>query len=292
MNIGIIGAGRVGFSIGRFLADNNIHIVGYYDSNFDNAVSAAEFTKSDCCSDIEQLVSLSDTLFITTPDTVISKVWDCIKEMSVSGKIICHFSGSLSSDVFSGAEKVNVKACSVHPMLAFNDKYLSYKNLKNAFFTVEGDEFAVSAMENLLRPLGAEICRIDKGSKALYHTAASVLSNHMIALMDLGYSLLQQCGFSRDEAINSTSRLVEENIKNVFDSDCVNALTGPIERCDKQTVEKHLQSLNGNDRLIYTTLAQRLVQLAKIKNKDKDYDEIERLLKNDSSECELTEEQK
>lgn len=290
MNIGIIGAGRVGFSIGRFLSDRNIHIVGYYDSDYDNAVSAAKFTKTDCFSDIEQLVNLSDTLFITTPDSIISQVWDCIKEMSVSNKIICHFSGSLSSDVFSGADKLGTKVCSVHPMLAFNDKYSSYKNLDNAFFTVEGNEAAVLAVENLLCPLGAEVCRIKSDSKPLYHTAASVLSNSVIALLDLGYSLLQQCGFSREEAINATSRLVTGNINSVLNNDCISALTGPIERADGQTVEKHLQSLSGNDKLIYTALAKRLVNLAKIKNKDKDYGEIEKLLSGSSPNKELTEE--
>lgn len=278
MNIGIIGAGRVGFSIGRFLCDNNIHIVGYYDVNNQNAAQAASFTDTDCFSNIEQLVSLSDTLFITTPDDAISSAWDCIKKMPVNNKTICHFSGSLSSDVFSGAAELGARTCSVHPLLAFNDRYSSYESLRNSFFTIEGDEEAAAAVEAMLSSTGCTVCHIEKSNKALYHTAASILSNHMIALLDLGYSLLQQCGFSRNDAVKATSRLVQENIKNVLNSDCVNALTGPIERGDTQTVKKHLQNLAGNDRLIYTVLAERLVMLSEIKNKDKDYSEIKELL--------------
>lgn len=279
MNIGIIGAGRVGFSVGRFLCDNNIHIVGYYDINTHNAAQAASFTDTDCFSNIEKLVSLSDTLFITTPDDAISSAWDCIKEMPVKNKTICHFSGSLSSDVFSGAAELGARTCSVHPLLAFNDRYSSYESLSNSFFTIEGDEDAVSSVEAMLSSTGCTVCHIDKRRKALYHTAASILSNHMIALLDLGYSLLQQCGFSRNDAVKATSRLVQDNIQNVLSTDCVNALTGPIERGDRQTVDKHLQSLDGNDRLIYLSLAERLVTLSEIKNSGKDYSEIKELLK-------------
>lgn len=290
MKIGIIGAGRVGFSIGRFLHDNGNHIVGYYDSDIQNAADAAKFTGTDCFSEIDKPVALSDTLFITTPDSIISTVWDCIKEMPVENKIICHFSGSLSSDVFSGAAGLGAKACSVHPLLAFSDKYSSYKSLKNAFFTAEGDSDAVSAIEEMLCSAGCSVRHIDKSSKSLYHTAASFLSNHMVALLDVGYSLLQQCGFSRNDAIKATSSLVKENVRNVLDSDCVNALTGPVERGDTQTVEKHLQSLDSSDRLVYLALANRLLKLSKQKNKDRDYSEIEKLIKLNMSLCELTEE--
>lgn len=287
MNIGIIGAGRVGFSIGRFLAEHNIRIVGYYDTSFENAAAAADFTKTDSFCDLAKLVALSDTLFITVPDGAIETVWDCIKGMSVSKKIICHFSGSLSSDVFSGAAELSASVCSVHPMLAFNDRYSSYKAIENAFFTVEGDNSAVSAVECLLQPLGCTVCHIDKQSKALYHTAASILSNHMVALLDLGYSLLQKCGFSREEAVSATSTLVMGNVRNVLECGCVKALTGPIERGDYATVEKHLNCLDGNDKLIYQALAQRILSLSEVKNKDSDYSEIKMLLN-----LELTEDKK
>ncbi|MGN1112648.1 MAG: DUF2520 domain-containing protein, partial [Acutalibacteraceae bacterium] len=143
---------------------------------------------------------------------------------------------------------------------------------------------AVSAVEGLLQPLGCTVCHIDKQSKSLYHTAASILSNHMVALLDLGYSLLQKCGFSREEAVSATAGLVKGNVQNVLECGCAKALTGPIERCDLTTVEKHLNCLDGNDRLIYQALAQRIIRLSEVKNKDRDYSEIKRLL-----QLELTE---
>lgn len=280
MNIGIIGAGKVGVSVGRYLKDNNIQISGVYDINSDNAAFAAQFTQTDCFSDLEELVKVSDTLFITTPDNVIGSVWDCIrnKNMSVKNKIVCHFSGALSSDVFTDSQSTGASVCSIHPMLAFSDKLTSYRIPANTFFAVEGDETAVSAVKSLFESLGNTVCRIDKSKKSLYHTAASVLSNEHVALLDMGYSLLEQCGFSRDDAVGATQNLVSGNVKSVLENGCVNALTGPVERNDLQTVKKHVESLNGEDRQIYILLAKRLVKLGKAKNGDRDYAEMSEFL--------------
>ncbi|MCI6615508.1 Rossmann-like and DUF2520 domain-containing protein [Ruminococcus sp.] len=280
MNIGIIGAGKVGVSVGRYLKDNNIQIAGFYDIDCDNAAFAAQFTNTDCFSDLEKLVKLSDTLFITTPDNVIGSVWDCIikNNMSVQNKIVCHFSGALSSDVFTDSQSTGASVCSIHPMLAFSDKLTSYRIPANTFFALEGDETAVSALKSLFETLGNTVCRIDKSKKSLYHTAASVLSNEIVALLDMGYSLLEQCGFSRDEAVKATQNLVLGNVKSVLENGCVNALTGPVERNDLQTVKKHVDSLQGEDRQIYILLAKRLVNLAKARNKDRDYGELSEFL--------------
>lgn len=280
MNIGIIGAGKVGVSVGRYLKENNIQIAGFYDIDCENAAFAEKFTQTDCFSDLEKLVRVSDTLFITTPDTVIGSVWDCIikNNMSVQNKIVCHFSGALSSDVFTDSQSTGASVCSIHPMLAFSDKLTSYRIPANTFFALEGDETAVSAMKSLFENLGNTVCCIDKSEKSLYHTAASVLSNELVALLDMGYSLLEQCGFSRDEAVKATQNLVLGNVKSVLENGCVNALTGPVERNDLQTVKKHVESLKGEDRQIYILLAKRLVNLAKARNKDRDYGELSEFL--------------
>lgn len=280
MNIGIIGAGKVGVSVGRYLKDNNIQIAGFYDVDCENAAFAEKFTQTDCFSDLEKLVRMSDTLFITTPDNVIGSVWDCIikNNMSVQNKIVCHFSGALSSDVFTDSQSTGASVCSIHPMLAFSDKLTSYRIPANTFFALEGDETAVSALKSLFENLGNTVCCIDKSKKSLYHTAASVLSNEIVAVLDMGYSLLEECGFSRDEAVKATQNLVLGNVKSVLENGCVNALTGPVERNDLQTVKKHVESLKGEDRQIYILLAKRLVNLAKARNKDRDYGELSEFL--------------
>ena len=127
MHIGIIGAGKVGCSIGKYLVDSGISVKGYYSKTRENAAAAAAFTGTEVFENVGDIVSASDTLFITTPDDRIGDVWDCIAKYNIEEKIVCHFSGSLSSVVFSGIEEKGASGCSIHPMLAFSDRFSSYR---------------------------------------------------------------------------------------------------------------------------------------------------------------------
>ena len=208
-------------------------------------------------------------------------MWEQIKTLSLKNQIICHCSGALSSDSFSKDEHMTVSCCSIHPMLPFSNRFSSYEQLNNAFFTVEGDKKASDVLCELFRSFGNEVCIIDKSKKAKYHAAASILSNQVIAVLDMGYSLLTECGFTREEALRATSQLVTKNIENVIANDCSAALTGPIERGDAQTIKKHLDCLSRDDAKLYKMLAERLVRIAKNKNANKDYSDIENLLNED-----------
>ena len=281
MRIGIIGAGRVGCSIGKYLRIKGQELAGYYDVDSGAAKEAAEFTQTDVFGTIQELLDSSDIIFITTPDTYIISVWEQIKTLSLKNQIICHCSGALSSDSFSKDEHMTVSCCSIHPMLPFSNRFSSYEQLNNAFFTVEGDKKASDVLCELFRSFGNEVCIIDKSKKAKYHAAASILSNQGIAVLDMGYSLLTECGFTREEALRATSQLVTKNIENVIANDCSAALTGPIERGDAQTIKKHLDCLSRDDAKLYKMLAERLVRIAKNKNANKDYSDIENLLNED-----------
>lgn len=262
MRIGIIGAGRVGCSMGKYLADKGKTVTGYYSQSYGNAAKAAEFTSTDCFRTMEELVALSDTLFIATPDGKIGAVWDCMKAMSLDGRIICHFSGSLSSDVFKGTDGKKAYGVSVHPMLAFRDRFSSYGQLENCFFTLEGHPYAVGQMEKLLEELGNPYCRIKAEDKAKYHCAASILSNDVVALLDMGFGLLGQCGFTEEEALYAAAALVRGNVENVLANGTLPSMTGPILRGDTVTVSKHLAALSGEEREIYRLLGKRLLRMA------------------------------
>lgn len=278
MKIGIIGAGRVGCSIGKYLRTKDIELAGYYDVDSAAAKEAAEFTRTESFDSLKQLADQSQIIFITTPDSFIIPVWEQLKELSLTNQIICHCSGALSSDSFSGMESMSVSCCSIHPMLPFSNKFSSYQQLEHAFFTVEGHPHAVQVITDLLTSYGNEVCRIDAAAKPEYHAAASILSNQVIAVLDTGYRLLEDCGFSREKAVAATAALVRQNIENVLSQGCVHALTGPIERGDVSTVEKHLQVLNPEDAALYRMLGTRLLTIAKEKNPAQNYENMEHVL--------------
>lgn len=265
MRIGIIGAGKVGVTLGKYLTDAGITVCGFYSRTKTSAAQAADFVKIKLYEELKDLISASDTLFITVPDGEIGKVWDCIAEYDLTDKIICHFSGSLSSNVFSGIEHMGAVGVSIHPMYAFSDKFTSYQQFHTACLVIEGDPEAVQPMQALFaEKLGHAVRQIQTEDKIKYHAAAAMASNYMIALLETSMRLLGECGFSDEDSLSLLHPLVENNVAQMLRSGTVDALTGPVERGDIGTVQKHLDALQGGAaESIYRDLGNVLVDLAK-----------------------------
>lgn len=278
MKIGILGSGRVGYSMGRYLVGHQVEIVGYYDRHRERAEDAARFVGTASYLSMEDLVAASDTIFITTTDSEIANVWAKLRAMPIADKTMVHFSGSLSSDLFCDIAAIGACGVSLHPMIAFSDKYTSYEQLEGAFFTIEGETHAVDALTSLLTSLGNRVRQIDAAEKPLYHAAASVLSNQVVAVLDAGYQMLERCGFTEEEARAATASLVYGNVSHVMEKGCAEALTGPIERGDLTTVQKHLAAIAPEEMPLYRTLGLRLCEIAARKHPERDYEAMMHLI--------------
>ena len=57
IRFGFIGAGKVGFTLGKYLSQNNKKIVGYYSRNIVSSKEVANFTNSKCFETIESLIN-------------------------------------------------------------------------------------------------------------------------------------------------------------------------------------------------------------------------------------------
>jgi Uncharacterized conserved protein len=279
MNIGFIGAGKVGNTLGKYFEQNNIKLSGYYNINQNAAQEAADFTKSKLYTSVNELLQDSDMVFITTTDANIEKVWDNIKELPVEGKFICHCSGALSSQVFSGIHEKGAFGYSIHPLFSCSSKTTSYKKLYNALFTIEGSREHLQDVGRLFRRLGNKTKIIDASDKVKYHAAAVFACNQTIALAGLGAELLTKCSFSREEAVESVLALMRYAIENIENQGLAGALTGPVERNDISTVSKHLRALSEEEKNAYVALSRILIGIAKEKNPEKDYMELLKLLR-------------
>lgn len=287
-SMGFVGAGKAGFTLGKYFAEHGAQLSGYYSRNTSSASAAARFTESREYGQIKELVADSDILFLTVPDGSIKTVWDEIKVCGedLSGKLLCHASGSLSSEIFEGADERGVDTLSLHPLFAISDKYHSFEQLHRTVFTIEGSSGKwQNVMEEFIRDCGNKVERIDAEYKPLYHTAAVVASNFLVGLSYLSSSLLKCCGFSAEGAEQALLALMAGSMDNVIAQGAVAALTGPVERNDCDTVRKHLQALaelernSGQKQIldaehamqVYRSMTALLMEVGSVKHKDADY---------------------
>ena len=263
MKFGFIGAGKVGFSLGKYLKENNIDLNGYYSKSKHSAKEAAIFTGTKKYDNLEMLIEDSDAIFITTPDGEIQGVWNKINRLSIKDKLICHCSGSISSEIFSNINNHGAYGYSIHPMFAISDKYNSYKNLSQAFITIEGHNKHIEYFKHLFSSLGNDVAIISKENKSLYHAASVTVSNLILGLINNAINYLEDCGFTKETAMKALYPL---------------SLTGPVERGDLVTVINHLDVLREEDKELYRLLSRNILKIAKVKNLNRDYKNLEEYL--------------
>lgn len=271
MNIGFIGAGKVGFSLGKYLAQDNT-IIGYASRSFSSAREAACFTNSQAFGSMVDLCNACDLVFFTVPDGAIRSTWDEVLAQPGShdalvDTCVAHCSGALSSDVFDQVAEFHVYPYSIHPLFAISSKQDSYKELKHAFFTLEGDPRRIDEMVELFKRLGNPTQIISASDKTRYHAAAALASNHVVALYRRSCEELMRCGFTLEGAEAALAPLFLGNAQHVATDGAIASLTGPAERGDTATIEKHLDTLDGSTKEVYKILNDTLLKLADEKRK-------------------------
>lgn len=278
--------------MGKYMKEQGLMVAGYFSKHKESSERAGTFTGTESFENLENMIQACGILCIATPDDVIGSVWEELRQIAASSavplpfqnKIICHFSGSLSSAVFSGIEDTGAVGCSIHPMYAFSDKFTSYQKLNAVIFTIEGQEKAVAVMEQLFSQMGNRVLKITPDKKALYHCSASLVSNFMIGLFQTGLEMLGRCGISEEMARELFAPLVQNNVESMLENGCEQALTGPIERGDCQTVRSHLETLCGEygkdsmETQLYQLLGKQVLSVAEHKNPQRNYNEIKSLL--------------
>lgn len=279
MDIGFIGAGKAGTALGRYLADNGEHLVGYASASYSSALRAAESTCSQAFPNVLELASKCELIFITTPDGAISSVWQELLEahqdklIDLGTKIIAHCSGCCSSELFTQAKEINTSVCSVHPLLAFGDIDHAHEQLADAHISVEGDKRALDVVVPLFERAGNCVHHLAVTDKVRYHAAAVFASNLVLAPLDSAVQLLESCGFSSDEAREALYPLIANNISNFRQMGACAALTGPVERNDKGTVIDHLSVLSDSEKQLYCALTRKLIELAQRRHPDRSYED-------------------
>ena len=130
----------------------------------------------------------------------------------------------------------------------------------------------------MLEEKGNSVTVIDPYCKKKYHMAASTASNLVAGLVQMAIDSLTECGFESETALRMLTPLMQGNINNICGKGTAEALTGPVERCDCDTVKAHLDQLNDEKQEIYRLLSMQLIEIAQRKNTKRDYSSLRKIL--------------
>lgn len=265
VNIAFVGAGKVGCSLARHLAESEaVRLAGFFSRRIESAREAAAFAGGVAFESLADAAAAADLVFVTTTDTAIAGVAGDLAGCGVglAGKIVAHCSGATGSEALAACREAGAYVASCHPLYAVSNRFDSWQELGRAWFTLEGDDVACNVLEELLASRGNHVTRIDAADKPRYHAAAVMASNLVVALYDMAADELARCGFERTDAETALASLFLGNAEHVATDGVAASLTGPAARGDEATIERHLACLDGSNRAVYELLTQRCREIA------------------------------
>jgi predicted short-subunit dehydrogenase-like oxidoreductase (DUF2520 family) len=169
----------------------------------------------------------------------------------------------------------------LHPLQTVATPDQGVRALPGSAFAVVGSGEAAAWAAEIVALLKGCALEIRPEQQPLYHAAAVMASNYIVALVDAAVILMGEAGIGRDTALRALAPLVTASSANVVALAPEAALTGPIERRDRETVGAHLSALEQAPRTVselYRSAARHTVELARRKNPDADYSALERML--------------
>lgn len=269
-SLAFVGTGKVGSALAVRLHQQGYPVVAVFNRTVEKAQAVARKTGAQVVREPAGAARLAQVVFLTTSDGIIGTMDGLIREGGGwrKGQVAVHTSGAQSAGVLRGAREEGALSLSLHPLQSFAGLEAALDNLPGSWFALEGDEEAFDLGREIVRDLDGRAFTVDTAAKPLYHAAACVASNYLVALMHLATGWFADFGLSREEAFAALQPLIRGTLNNMERMGVARALTGPVERGDAATIAGHLAVLaavNGIQEDLYRRLGRYTVEVARQK---------------------------
>ncbi|MBN1828596.1 MAG: DUF2520 domain-containing protein [Deltaproteobacteria bacterium] len=247
-SICIIGCGKVGTAVAFLLNRAGYPVSSLMDLNPEARKRAYSLIGAPSYDNASAAAAAAEIVFITTNDDSIENVCNEIASRGAlnGNKLVIHTSGAGGLSLFAAAKKCGASIACIHPIQSFTTIEGIIDTLPGSFFGITAaEETAKSKALALVKALGGKPIFVDDRYKPLYHAAACIASNYLVALLDASSDLYQSIGLSEDDALRCLLPLVDGTLANIRKRGLRHSLTGPIARGDIGTIEGHAEALRN-----------------------------------------------
>ncbi|WP_425364870.1 DUF2520 domain-containing protein [Ilyobacter polytropus] len=160
---------------------------------------------------------------------------------------------------------------SIHPMMTFAGGDTEIEKMEKMPLTIEGD---LEKFKYFLEKLPNNKFAISPDKKVNYHLAGVFASNLLISVIHRAIENIEKSGLEAGKEI--IFPIIEKTIENIKEKGTSRSITGPLERGDIDTILKHLEVQHGVEKKLYKAASLELLEI--LKDNDRDYSEIKKLL--------------
>jgi predicted short-subunit dehydrogenase-like oxidoreductase (DUF2520 family) len=198
----------------------------------------------------------ADLVIVATPDAVIADTAAALAPSLRAGALVVHLAGACPREELDKlqAARPDVEVGALHPLQSLPSPEVGLQRLPGSWCAVEGPP----SVERLALSLGLRPFRVAPGDRARYHAAATIASNHLVALLGQAARVADAAGVPPEALLP----LIRASVDNVDALGPADALTGPVARGDGDTVARHLEALSPDDASTYRVLAREALELS------------------------------
>jgi predicted short-subunit dehydrogenase-like oxidoreductase (DUF2520 family) len=242
--VAIAGAGRLGQALARALREAGVPIA-----------CVANRTN---LGDIGRYAS---RVLIAVSDKAIAPVAAQIAASPGNLRLALHTCGAFGVEPLRPLADAGISCGSLHPLQTVRDAKDSAA-LRGIAFAVTGDPDALAWAGEIAAALDGWVFPIEPNRRDIYHAAAVMASNHLIAVLDAAGEMMQTAGLPPGSVWAALGPLVRNSVENSLRYGPVESLTGPVARGDSATVAAHLRVLEGDLLSLYRAAALRALRIA------------------------------
>lgn len=251
MKVTLIGAGNVGYHIGKRLFNKKIKVQQVYSRKQSNAADLAKSIKANPTNDLSKIDSSADIYIIAVKDDAIIEVAAKLaKNKRLTKKIIVHTSGSVSSKVLSN---YFTNYGVFYPLQTFTKgQHVYFKNIPICVGAKK--EKTQKRLLKLGKEISKDVRQITDKERAVLHVAAVVVNNFGNHLFHVGATICAKEGLNFD----ILKPLIQETAEKLSRKSPYDMQTGPARRGDQQTIKKHTEYLKKFPKYqaLYTLLSE------------------------------------
>lgn len=231
-SIVLIGAGNVGYHLGKQLKECGLNLVQIFSREEAKAKRLSEAIQVPFVTDLRQVITDADLYILAVNDGAIATVADQLK---IDNSLVVHTSGATPSTVLAPYfQRFGI----FYPLQTFSiSKAVDFEQIPICVdASNESDKALLSQIGQQLR---SKVYLIDDHQRAILHIAAVFVNNFTNYLFQIGYNILKKENISFDllrPLIQETAEKVQVHIP-------LEMQTGPAIRKDEATIERHLEYL-------------------------------------------------
>lgn len=236
-SIVILGAGNVAFHLTRALIENTCNVQQIFNRTLEHAREIGEANRisyTDKISEIEK----ADIYIIASADSGIEEFSHYIPYDDV---LVVHTSGSSPMSVLKGDYRKGV----FYPLQTFSkERTMRYDNIP--FFIEAENSEDLKKLNELGNRISNEVHELNFASRMQVHMTGVWANNFVNHLYYIAGNICEQNNVPFDVLLP----LIQETANKVIEMNPKDAQTGPAKRGDQVIIDRHLEALQDDSRLL------------------------------------------